>query len=163
MDEEYLSLFKKIKEDDNKKDDDPMLKETPDYSQYKNINEINKQYNQSQNLNVNEFNIETKINGQGVNRINEADPNGLNHLIGNENLNEVKIYNNKKNVNEVVSNRKLQQQKHLEKLKRKEKEEQEAKLNEVVNFKDSDIITVDMFNKANFNCFMVVANKINPQ
>lgn len=161
MNEEYLKLFEKIKKENKHQPSQPekMMRETPDYSQLQNLNEVKRQPQKPQDFNMNEFNIETRVNGQSVNNLNEANPNGLNHLIGDENLNEIKRHKPQHNVNEVmqITEKQRLQKQHLENLKKKEKEQQQEKLNEVVNFKDVDIVTLDMFNKANYNSMMQVA------
>ncbi len=162
--EEYLALFKKIKgKDVDQPQQNQLLRETPNYEQYENLNEVQRQP-QPQNFNMNDFNIETKVNGQ---RINEANPNGLNQFID-DNLNEVRRHVKQERLNEVKQNNEQntlisKQQQHLENLKRKESERELEKLNENVNFKDVDIVTLEMFNKANYNSMMQVANKVIPK
>ena len=159
--EEYLTLFKKIKSDQPQ--ETQMLRETPNYDKLENLNEVQRQLQQPLNFNMNEFNIETKVNGQ---RINEADPNGLNQF---NNLNEVKQLEKQDRLNEVMRIREqerlnaVKQEQHLNELKRQEKEKEMQQLNENVNFKDADIVTMEMFNKASYNSMMKVANKVIPK
>jgi len=168
-DEEYLALFKKVKNADKSQlqPKNEMLKETPNYDQYQNLNEVQRQPQQPQNFNMNEFNIETRVNGE---RLNESDPNGLNQFMDN-NLNEVRRHEKQDRLNEVMQtkeqSRLLAQKQHIENLKRieaeKKQQEEAEKLNEVVNFKDADFVTLDMFNKANYSSMMQVANKVIPK
>jgi len=161
--EEYLALFKKIKKEPEQQNQ--MLRETPNYDQLENLNEVQRQPQQPQNFNMNEFNIETKVNGQ---RLNEANPNGLNQFMDN-NLNEVRRHEKQEKLNEVMRIREqerlnaVKQQEHLNELKRQEKEKEMQKLNETVNFKDAEFVTLEMFNKANYNSMMQVANKVIPK
>ena len=163
--EEYLALFNKIKNTDKPQQQNEMLKEVPNYDQYQNLNEIQRQP-QPQNFNMNEFNIETKVNGQ---RVNEANPNGLNQFLETENLNEIKRHEKQENLNEVMVIREqerllaVKQQEHLNELKRQEKQRELEKLNETVNFRDADVVTLDMFNKANYNSMMQVADRVIPK
>ena len=167
--EEYLALFKKIKGKgvDQPEENQLLIRETPNYEQYENLNEVQRQPQQPQNFNMNEFNIETKVNGQ---QINEANPNGLNQFMDN-NLNEVRRHEKQERLNEVMQtneqDRLFAQKQHLENLKRLESEKRQQEeaqtLNEVVNFKDVDVVTLEMFNKANYSSMMQVANKVIPK
>lgn len=185
--EEYLELFKKIKgggeqlqQNNQMLKDTPnyeqyenlnkvqsksqMLRETPSYDKYENLNEVQRQTQQPQNFNINEFKIETRVNGQ---KINEANPNGLNQFMDN-NLNEVRRYEKRERMNEVmqIENKNslaFKQQQHLENLKRQQAERESEKLNETINFKDADVITLEMFNRANYNSMMKVAKIIIPK
>lgn len=186
--EEYLALFKKIKgggeqpqENNNQMlKDTPnyeqyenlnkvqpktqMLRETPNYDQYENLNEVQRQPQQPQNFNINEFKIETRVNGQ---KINEANPNGLNQFMDN-NLNEVRRYEKQERMNEVmqIENKNslaVKQQQHLENLRRQQSEREAEKLNETINFKDADVVTLEMFNRANYNSMMKVAKIVIPK
>ena len=112
-----------------------MLKETPSYSNYnqQNINEVQLQnYNQSYNLN--EFNIETRINGQ--------------------NINEIRKQEKEDRLNEVMQ--KLRE----ERLAEIKKEEESHLLNETVNFSNVDYVSLEMFDKARYNSMMQIAQKI---
>jgi len=163
--EEYLALFKKIKNTESPQPHNEMLREVPNYDKLENLNEVRRQPQQPQNFNLNEFNIETRVNGQ---RINEANPNGLNQFMDN-NLNEIRRQEKQEKLNEVMRIREqerlnaVKQEQHLNELKRQEKEREMQKLNEKVNFKDVDVVTLDMFNRANYNSMMQVANKVIPK
>jgi hypothetical protein len=158
-DEEYLKLFKKIKEE--KQDytfeqlrgnannlNAPMLKETPNYNSYynQNINEVQRN-NYSQDLNLNEFNIETRINGQSINGQNVQN---LNEVVRSKQDKEDKL-------NEVMEH--LRQ----ERLNEVKKTQEMQSLNEVVNFKDVDVVTLEMFEKARVNFGMTLANRLLPK
>jgi hypothetical protein len=146
-DQEYLNLFKQVREQKIETKDYSfvqlrgnatnlnnyqMLKETPNYTNYNNINEVQRNP-YSQEMNLNEFNIETRINGV--------------------NINEVKRQQKEDRLNEVME--------HLRQERLKTQENQN--LNETINFKDADIITLEMFEKARFNSMMMVANRILPK
>jgi hypothetical protein len=151
-DEEYLKLFKQVNEQkiqttnysyDQLRSSSQMLKETPDYSNYnkptnynQNLNEVQRN-NYSQDFNINEFNIETRINGQNINEVKRQDKE--------ERLNEVMQKLREERLNEVKKNQEIE------------------KLNETVNFHDTDIVSVEMFNKARYNSMMQVANRILPK
>ena len=164
MDEEYLKLFQKIKEQE-KQESGQMLKETPNYDQLQNLNEVYRQP-QPQNFNINEFNIETRIDGQKVKKINEADPNGLNQFLKEERLNEIKRIQQQEKLNEVLRIKEqerlnaIKEQQRLEEQKRQEEErkrqEELERLNENINFQDADVVTLDMFNRASYNSMMKV-------
>ncbi len=156
-DPEYLSLFKKVKQDNfsyplennnsfggqmiketpdyNNYFGTPMIKETPDYSGYEafrkqpNLNEVSRQ-NYSMDFNLNEFNIETRING--------------------ENINEVRRQSKEDRLNEVM------QQMRQARLDEVKQTNQSQNLNEVVNFNDVDYVTIEMFEKARYNSMMQV-------
>jgi len=151
LDEEYLKLFKQIKNENQPtvetKDysfgqlrsnvnqvNYQMINETPTYANYdnfrnQNINEVQKQ-NYSQEFNLNEFNIETRING--------------------ENINEVRRHDKEDRLNEVM--KKLRE----DRLNEVKQTQENQNLNEVVNFKDAQIVTLDMFEKARYNSMMNV-------
>jgi len=156
-DPEYLNLFKQMKvqkpensfgqmiketPDYNNYNSSPMLKETPDYSGYNsfrnqpNLNEVNRQ-NYNMDMNLNEFNIETRVNGMNVNEVRRQEKE--------DRLNEVKTQLRQQMLNEV-----------------KVKQESQN-LNEVVNFKDVDYVSVEMFEKARYNFAMQVVNRILPK
>jgi hypothetical protein len=166
-DEEYLNLFKKIKEDQQPsiiqnytfeqiknnttlnnnfrvsrfQQEYELLKETPNYDSFKNFNQSNinevQRNNYSQDLNLNEFNIETRIDGQ--------------------NINEIKKHQKEERLNEVMEH--LRQ----ERLNEIKKTQEEQSLNENINFRDTDIVTLEMFEKARFNSMMIVAKRILPK
>ncbi len=162
--DEYLALFNKINNPKTEQQNQ-MLRETPNYDQLQNLNEVQRQPQQPQNFNMNEFNIETKVNGQ---RLNEANPNGLNEFMDN-NINEVRRQEKQERLNEVMRLKEqerlnaIKQEQHLNELKRQEDERELQKLNESINFKDADFVTLEMFNKASFNSMMQVANKVIPK
>jgi hypothetical protein len=146
-DQEYLNLFKQIREQKtetkdftfeqlrgnaNNLNNYQMLKETPNYTNYHNINEVQRN-TYSQEMNLNEFNIETRINGM--------------------NINEVKRQDKENRLNEVMENLRL------ERLKTQENQN----LNETVNFKDTDVVTLEMFENARFNSMMIIAKRILPK
>ena len=162
-DEEYLKLFKQIKEQNNQQIEtkdynfeqlrgnatnlnrNEMLREVPnytqDYGQFRdynqpNINEVQRS-NYGQDMNLNEFNIETRINGQ--------------------NINEVRRYEKEQRLNEVMEHLR---QERLNEIKQTQEFE---KLNEVVNFKDTNIVTLEMFEKARYNLAMTIAKRILPK
>ena len=114
----------------------PMLKETPDYTNYPNINEV-RVNNYSQEMNLNDFNIETRINGQSLNEVRREDKENR--------LNEVMQQMRQERLNEVKKTQELQN------------------LNETVNFKDVDYVSLEMFEKARYNSMMQVANRILPK
>jgi hypothetical protein len=153
-DEEYLNLFKQVKEQrivetdysfeqlrgnaTNFNRSNEMLKETPNYADYSkfrgynepNINEVQRN-NYSQDFNVNEFIIETRVNG--------------------ENINEVRRQGKEDRLNEVMEH--LRQ----ERLNEVKKTQETKNLNETVNFNDVDYVTLEMFDKARYNSMMKVA------
>jgi len=155
LDEEYLKLFKQIKNENQTivetKDysfdqlrgnvnqiNYQMITETPNYANYdnfrnQNINEVRRQ-NYSQDFNLNEFNIETRING--------------------ENINEVRRQEKEDRLNEVM--KKLRE----DRLNEIKQTEERQSLNEVINFKDANVVTLDMFEKARFNSMMNVYKTI---
>ena len=161
-DPEYLKLFKQVRETPTQVIETrdynfdqlrgnatmvnsmPMLKETPNYDRFRNYNEpaipsINEvqRNNYSQEMNLNEFNIETRING--------------------ENVNEVRRQNKEDRLNEVMEH--LRQ----ERLNEIKKTTDNQNINEIVNFKDVDYVTIEMFEKARFSSMMQVANRILPR
>lgn len=166
-DEEYLALFRKIRNDENQDApmlretyQTPMLKETSQIQGYQNLNEV-KRNSQPQNFNMNEFNIETRVNGQVMNRFQP-----------NENLNEVKRFQKQERLDEIL---RIKEQEKINEIKRHEEaeklrkaeeerrkaEEERNKLNESVNFSNAECVTLEMFNRARFNSMMLVSNSIN--
>jgi hypothetical protein len=157
-DQEYLNLFKQVKEQSTQTIETrdysyeqlrgnansfntQMLKETPDYSNYtnydnfkqQNINEVQRS-NYTQDYNLNEFIIETRING--------------------ENINEVKKQGREDRLNEVME--KFRE----ERLNAMKKEDESRNLNETINFKDADYISLEMFEKARYNSMIQVYNRL---
>lgn len=160
-DDEYLNLFKQVQgqrivETDysfeqlrgnanNFNRSNEMLKETPNYTNYnenfrnfsqQNVNEVQRN-NYSQDLNINEFVIETRING--------------------ENINEVRRQSKEDRLNEVM------RQMRQDRLNEVQKTQEVSNLNETVNFKDVDYVSVEMFEKARYNSMMQVATRILPR
>lgn len=151
-DQEYLNLFKQVREQnvsyplvDTNSFNGQMIKETPNYSNYnenfknfsqQNVNEVQRN-NYSQDYNINEFNIETRING--------------------ENINEVKRQSKEDRLNEVM------QQMRQERLNEVKKTQENQNLNETVNFADADYVSLEMFEKARYNSMMQVAHRILPK
>jgi competence CoiA-like predicted nuclease len=160
-DEEYLNLFKQVQSQrivennynfeqlretaTNFNKSNEMLRETPNYTNYnenfrnfnqQNINEVQRN-NYSQDLNLNEFVIETRING--------------------ENINEVRRQSKEDRLNEVM------QQMRENRLNEVKKTQENANLNETINFKDVDYVSLEMFEKARYNSMMQVANRILPR
>lgn len=160
-DEEYLNLFKQVQSQrivennynfeqlretaTNFNKSNEMLRETPNYTNYnenfrnfnqQNINEVQRN-NYSQDLNLNEFVIETRING--------------------ENINEVRRQSKEDRLNEVM------QQMRENRLNEVKKNQENANLNETINFKDVDYVSLEMFEKARYNSMMQVANRILPR
>lgn len=152
-DEEYLKLFKQIRENQQNETKDfsfdqlrgnattvnsmPMLKETPNYDRFRNFNEtvipsINEvqRNSYSQEYNINEFNIETRINGMNINEVKRQQKE--------DRLNEVMEHLRQERLNEVM------------------KTQEDQNLNEVVNFLDANVITMEMFEKARYNSMMMV-------
>jgi hypothetical protein len=84
-------------------------------------------------MNINEFNIETRING--------------------ENINEVRRQSKEDRLNEVMQQ---MRQARLDDVKN-------HNLNEVVNFADADYVTLEMFDKARYSSMMQVINRILPK
>lgn len=175
-DDEYLKLFRKIQED-NKPEQSrnfsgQMLKETPNYGSYEdhhgnydikannffndnmyyNLNEVN-----VQDYTINDFNIETRINGQNVNEVKKYDQQRKLNEIMQHRVSEEERISKQQKLNEI-----LQKKKDEEERLKAEKMEAE-KLNEVVNFAESDVISVDMFEKARYNSMMRIANRILPK
>lgn len=153
-DQEYLNLFKQIQQQKVETKDynfeqlrgnttfneSQMIREVPNYNFYNeptipNINEVQRS-RYSQDLNLNEFNIETRINGQNINEVKRQEKE--------DRLNEVMENLRKERLNEVKQNQEMQS------------------LNEKVNF-DSDIITLEMFEKARYNSMMTIAKRILPK
>lgn len=136
-DEEYLSLFKKIQNQKSVRVNDqlidaPMLKETPNYDNFNNNNEIYRN-NYSQDLNLNEFNIETRINGQNINEIRRQEKE--------DKLNEIMEHRRQMRLNEI------------------KKTQDTENLNEKVNW-NADVITLDIFNKARYNSMMQIVKTL---
>ena len=155
-DQEYLNLFKQVREQKIETNDYSyeqlrgnsnsfgvqMLKETPNYNNYNtnysnynqsNINEVQRQ-NYTQDYNLNEFNIETRVNGQNVNEVRRQEKE--------DRLNEVKANLRQQMLNEV------------------KKTQDNQNINETVNFKDADYVSLEMFEKARYSSMMQVANRI---
>lgn len=154
-DQEYLNLFKQVREqkkdltfeqlreNTNNLNGYQLITETPQYANYdnfrnfqqNNLNEVQRN-NYSQDYNINEFNIETRINGQNINEIRE-----------------IRREERENRLNEVMKNI-------------REKQSQELKsgnLNENINFKDADFVSLEMFDKARYNSMVTIANRINPR
>lgn len=147
-DQEYLNLFKQIRQEKQETKDFTfeqlknntanvnnyqMLKETPNYDNYTNINEVQRQPYSFQDMNLNEFNIETRINGQNVNEFRrEEKQNRLNEVMQNLRQDRIKAM-------EVQS------------------------INEKVSFENADVVTLEMFEKARYNSMMTIANRILPK
>lgn len=150
--EEYLNLFKKIKNDENslneKKDEWQSLNETPNMNQWESLNETPNmnQYNINENINdgwgTQDFQVETRINGipqqrnqqqyqQPRRRKNMNDPNGLNQYL-------------EENLNEVVQHNDIPQP---------------SPVNENIN--DTDVVSVELFNRINENAMLTLAGKSN--
>jgi len=158
-DQSYLDLFKQVntqksestnyayeqlRGNDNSYNTQ-MLKETTDYTNYndnysnfktQNINEVRRQ-EYSQDFNINEFNIEKRVNGQIINEVKQEErENKLNEVmqkLRDERLNEIK------------------------------QTQERQRLNENIDFSNSDYISLEMFEKARYNSMMQVANRINPR
>jgi hypothetical protein len=122
-----------------------MLKETPnytaDYGRFRDYNEPNinevQRNNYSQDMNINEFNIETRINGQNINEVKRQEKENK--------LNEVMEHIRQERLNEVM------------------KTQQQENLNETVDFSDADVVSVEMFEKARYNSMMTIAKRILPR
>jgi hypothetical protein len=161
--EEYLALFNKIKKEPEQQNQ--MLRETPNYDRLENLNEVQRQPQQPQNFNMNEFKVETRMNGQ---RINEANPNGLDQFMD-DNLNEIRRHSKQDRLNEVMRLKEqerlnaVKQQEHLNELKKQEEAKEREKLNETVNFNDADYVTLEMFNRARYSSMMQVAQRTIPR
>lgn len=154
--EEYLNLFKQVKKD-SEPQNSQMLKETPNYDQYQNLNEV--QRPQPQNFNFENFEIETRINGQQYGNVNEVNNQQFTQQ---DNINEIRRQEKQERLNEVY---RIKEQERLNAIKEEQrlneikKQEEENKLNEVVDFKDVEYVTVEMFNKARYNSMMKIAEK----
>jgi HD-GYP domain-containing protein (c-di-GMP phosphodiesterase class II) len=111
------------------------LNETPNYANYetyKNVNEVTKQ-NYSMDYNLNEFNIETRINGENINEIRQ-----------------IRREEKEARLNEV-----------MQQMREKIQEEKESKnINEKVNFDNVEYVTLEMFEKARYNSMMNVKKSI---
>jgi len=164
-DDEYLKLFQKIKEDGKPKVEEDqlltskfggqMLNETPNYDNYNNINEVRNQNYNTQEFNLNEFNIETRVNGQNVNDSRrEEKEQRLNEVMQNRRLEEERLF-------EVLQQQKAEQEK-MDMIKKQQQEERQ-RLNETVDFKDADYISVEIFEKARYNAMMGIATRILPK
>jgi hypothetical protein len=57
----------------------------------------------------------------------------------------------------------VKQQEHLNEVKRQEEAKEREKLNESVNFNDTDYVTLEMFNRARYNSMMQVAQRTIPR
>lgn len=114
------------------------INETPSYdnNQWGNVNEIQRN-NYTKDYNINEFNIETRING--------------------ENINEVRRQGKEDRLNEVMENLR---QERLNEIMRVEKEKEAQNLNEKISFDSTDIITVEMFERARTNSMLMLNNKM---
>jgi hypothetical protein len=134
-----------------------MLKEVPSYTQdygrfrdFKepNINEVQRS-NYSQDYNLNEFNIETRVNGQNVQNF--------------QNLNEVRRTTNEERenrLNEVMENLR---QERLNEVMRTQQTQELQSLNEKVSFDTVDVVSLEMFERANYNVMMTIAKRILPK
>lgn len=184
--QEYLDLFKKVQgnEQENVKVtnqsfeqlrgnannfNNEMVRETPtytnynkpmNYNQYENLNEVQRNPYE-QDLNINNFNIETSVNGQNLNEVKQKSKE--------EKLNEIMQRNREekeRKLNEVMMHKeqeRIKEEQRLAELKRLDEEDERRKLNETVNFGDGDVVSVEMFEKARFNSMMQVANMIIPK
>jgi hypothetical protein len=171
-DPEYLNLFKQVQ---NQKiettnytyeqlrgnatslNTNEMLKEVPSYTQdygrfrdYRepNINEVQRS-NYSQDYNINEFNIQTKVNGQDIQNF--------------QNLNEVRRSTNEEKENRLNEVMKNLHQERLNEIMKTQQSQKTENLNEVINFNDADVVTLEMFEKARYNCGMTIANRLLPK
>jgi hypothetical protein len=163
-DQNYLDLFKQINQEptqhiekndysyeqlrDNSYDAFSLLKgnntsaytqvnQKPAYNeQWGNLNEVQRN-TYSQDYNVNEFNIETRINGQSINEVRQQQKE--------DKLNEVMEHLRQERLNEVM---------------RVEKERELQNLNEKVLFDEANIITLEMFEKARVNSMLMLNNKM---
>lgn len=164
-DPDYLNLFKQVQSqrteiknytyeqlrgNANAFNNNEMVKEVPSYTQdygrfrdYKepNINEVQRS-NYSQDFNLNEFNIETRINGQNINEVSRSREQREDRL------------------NEVMEN--LRQERLNEVMRTQQAQEMET-LNEKVNFENADTVSVEMFERANYNVMMTIAKRILPK
>lgn len=156
-DQEYLDLFRQVQQQKVETKDynfeqlrgnatsfneNQMIREVPNYNNYyseptiPNINEVQRS-RYSQDMNLNEFIIETRVNGQVINEVKRQEKE--------DRLNEVMENLRQERLNEVKRNQELES------------------LNEAVNFKDSDVITLEMFEKARYNSMMTIARRILPK
>ncbi len=153
-DQEYLNLFKKInkkeltfeqlRENTNNLNGYQLITETPNYQNYGNLNNFQKnnlnevqRNNYSQDYNINEFNIETRINGQNINEIRE-----------------IRREEKENRLNEVMKQIRDQQTQEMKKSEN---------LNENINFKDVDVVSLDMFDRARYNSMLKIANIVIPR
>lgn len=171
--EEYLNLFKQVKNSESQNNqmlretpnyqNTQMLKETPNYENCQNLNEVRRQ---PQNLNYDDFQIETRINGRQYGNVNEVNQQQFSQQ---ENLNEIRRQEKQERLNEVYRIREQERLKAIkeeERIKEEEKlneikkqQEEQNSLNEVVEFKDVEYVTLEMFNKARYNSMMMIAKK----
>lgn len=162
-DQNYLNLFKQINQEpqnieqpnysyekmrDNSYDEYSLLKgnnvssytqvnEKPAYNeQWGNLNEVQRPL-YTQDYNINEFNIETRINGQSINEVRQQQKE--------DKLNEVMAHLRQERLNEIM---------------RVEKEKELHNLNEKISFEDANIITLEMFEKARVNSMLMLNNKM---
>lgn len=162
-DQNYLNLFKQINQEpqnieqpnysyekmrDNSYDEYSLLKgnnvssytqvnEKPAYNeQWGNLNEVQRPL-YTQDYNINEFNIETRINGQSINEVRQQQKE--------DKLNEVMAHIRQERLNEIM---------------RVEKEKELHNLNEKISFEDANIITLEMFEKARVNSMLMLNNKM---
>lgn len=164
-DPDYLNLFKQVqgqrtetknytyeqlRGNANTFNTNEMVREVPSYTQdydrfrdYKepNINEVQRS-NYSQDFNLNEFNIETRINGQNINEVSR------NREQKEDRLNEVMEHIRQERLNEVM---------------RTQQAQEVQLLNEKVNFEDANVVSVEMFERANYNVMMTIAKRILPK
>lgn len=167
LDEDYLNLFKQVRDtnvtvknydyeqirnnDTQSFSKNEMIRETPDYGKISNFNNPNRNLNEvsrpqySQNDNLNEFIIEKRFNDEPFENVNE-----VRRQQKEDKLNEIMMHRQQEQMNEVMRNEAA-------------KKTLEDNLNEVVNFNDVSVVTVEMFEKARFNSMMYVANKILPK
>lgn len=162
-DQNYLNLFKQINQEpqnieqpnysyekmrDNSYDEYSLLKgnnvssytqvnEKPAYNeQWGNLNEVQRPL-YTQDYNINEFNVETRINGQSINEVRQQQKE--------DKLNEVMAHIRQERLNEIM---------------RVEKEKELHNLNEKISFEDANIITLEMFEKARVNSMLMLNNKM---
>lgn len=159
LDEDYLKLFKQVQEEDKTKvevknydfeflkqnatnlnETSQLIREVPNYNNFQNYNQPPKQnlneVNRSNEMgNLNEFVTQTTFNGQ--------------------NLNEIRRIEKQEKLNEILQQRETQR---LNEIKQ-HSESIGGSVNEVVDFKNADVVSVAMFNKALFNSMITVFNE----
>jgi hypothetical protein len=174
--EEYLKLFKQVRQQTQVEEKEhsydqlmngfngQMINETPNYGQR--LNET-PNYNYNNNLNevrnfndynINDFNIETRVNGQSINEVktHEEKQRRLNEIMQHK-LDEEKRIREQEKLNEIL-------QKQKDEADRLEAEKMERqKLNESVNFSEQEVISLEIFEKARYNSMMNIANRILPK